>query len=179
MAFTVYTDTADNVRTTWTSSIESWTDSLQRIKVQAPNVQLRGVDLRRAVEEYFDDSQRIFEINRDCLRNLAGVLLSGGEVALDYSKSMSDVLRRQAGMTVEMVREQADRLQDSQRAQAPAAQRTEQPAPAVDRYRELTKAELSERLNDRNMPRTGTIEELRQRLIEADLEAAVSAPSAG
>jgi hypothetical protein len=45
---------------------------------------------------------------------------------------------------------------------------------AAQRYQEMTKVELSEELDKRNMPTTGNVDELRERLIDSDLEAASS-----
>jgi len=53
------------------------------------------------------------------------------------------------------------------REQAAAQQRAEHEQ-AAERYQDMTKAELQEELASRDLPKTGNVDELRQRLIADD-----------
>jgi hypothetical protein len=61
------------------------------------------------------------------------------------------------------VHEQADKAEQAAREQARHAHEM-----ARERYEGLTKAELSDLLDQRNLPKTGNVDELVERLVEAD-----------
>jgi hypothetical protein len=80
-------------------------------------------------------------------------------------------VHEQAAKAEQAVREQAAKAEQERARQARKAER-EQARQAHDqareRYEGLTKAELSDQLAERNLPKTGTVDELTERLIEAD-----------
>ena len=83
---------------------------------------------------------------------LAGMIgnNSCGATAQAYGKTVDNVLRLEVLTQAE--REQARHAHDNAR----------------ERYEGLTKAELSDRLDQRNLPKTGNVDELVERLVEAD-----------
>jgi vacuolar-type H+-ATPase subunit H len=83
-------------------------------------------------------------------------------------------VHEQAGKAEQAAREQADKAEEAQKELAREARRTEREQArrahdkARERYEGLTKAELSDLLDKRNLPKTGTVDELVERLVEAD-----------
>src|SRR6185437_14732200 len=64
--------------------------------------------------------------------------------------------------------EAAGTLSGAVREQAESEQARHARDKARERYEGLTKAELSDRLDQRNLPKTGNVDELVERLVEAD-----------
>jgi SAP domain len=102
---------------------------------------LPQVDLVPVVERYFEFVQRTVDISRN-------LTLSWAEAA----GTLSGAVREQAESMGGLVREQARRAHEEAR----------------QRYEGLTKAELSDLLDKRNLPKTGNVDELVERLVEAD-----------
>jgi hypothetical protein len=71
---------------------------------------------------------------------------------VDMSRDLTLKWAEAAGTLSGVVREQARRAHDQAR----------------ERYEGLTKAELSDLLDKRDLPKTGTVDELVERLVEAD-----------
>ena len=71
---------------------------------------------------------------------------------VDISRDLTIKWAEAAGTLSGAAREQAKRAHDKAR----------------ERYQGLTKAELSDLLDQRNLPKTGTVHELVERLVEAD-----------
>ncbi len=125
-----------------------WTQGSQRLTDYMP-AGLPQVDLVPFVERYFEFVQRTVDISRD--------------LTIKWAES--------AGMLSGVVREQAEQVEKELAREARKAER-EQARHAHDKAREryegLTKAELSDRLDQRDLPKTGNVDELVERLVEAD-----------
>jgi hypothetical protein len=110
---------------------------------------LPQINLVPMVERYFEFVQRTVDISRD--------------MTLKWAEA--------AGTLSGAVREQAEKAEKELAREARKAER-EQAKHAHDRAREryegLTKAELSDLLDQRHLPKTGTVDELVERLVEAD-----------
>ena len=74
-----------------------------------------------------------------------------------------EFVHEQAGQAGQAGRELAREARQAEREQARHARDK-----ARERYEGLTKAELSDRLDQRNLPKTGNVDELVERLVEAD-----------
>ena len=83
-------------------------------------------------------------------------------------------MHEQAGKAEQAAREQADQAEQAEKDLAREARKAEREQArhthdkARERYEGLTKAELSDQLDQRNLPKTGNVDELVERLIEAD-----------
>jgi hypothetical protein len=150
-----------------------WTQGSQRLSdYMLPG--LPRLDLVPVVERYFEFVQRTVDISRD-------LTLKWAESAV----TLSGALREQAESTREFVHEQAGKAEQAARQQAEQAEQAEQELArevrkaerdqakhahdkARERYEGLTKAELSDQLDQRHLPKTGTVDELVERLAEAD-----------
>jgi hypothetical protein len=113
---------------------------------------LPQVDLVPIVERYFEFVQRTVDISRD-------LTLMWAEAA----GTLSGAAREQAESVRGLAREQAESIRKAEREQAKDAHDQ-----ARERYEGLTKAELSDQLDQRHLPKTGNVDELVERLVEAD-----------
>jgi hypothetical protein len=83
-------------------------------------------------------------------------------------------VHEQAGKAGQAAREQAGQAEQAEKELAREARQAEREQArhardkARERYEGLTKAELSDRLDQRNLPKTGNVDELVERLVEAD-----------
>ena len=132
-----------------------WTQGSQRLTDRVlPG--LPQVDLVPMVERYFEFVQRTVDISRD-------VTLKWAQAA----GTLSGTVREQ----VESVGKQAEQAgqdvaREARRVEREQAKRAHDKA--RERYEGLTKAELSDQLDKRDLPKTGTVDELVERLVEAD-----------
>ena len=132
-----------------------WTQGSQKLNDYLPS-SLPQVNLVPVVERYFELVQRTVDISRDltlkwaeAAGTLSGVAREQAESVADKAEQAGKDLAREAR---KVEREQARRAHDKAR----------------ERYEGLTKAELSDLLEKRDLPKTGTVDELVERLVEAD-----------
>jgi hypothetical protein len=150
-----------------------WTQGSQRLSdYMLPG--LPQVDLVPVVERYFEFVQRTVDISRDLTIKWAesAGMLSGA--VREQAESVGGLVRGQAESAREFVHEQADQAGQAEKELAGEARQAEREQArhardqARERYEGLTKAELSDRLDQRNLPKTGNVDELVERLVEAD-----------
>ena len=189
-----YSDAASQARNATDKTADLWTQGAQGITGLIPR--LPQIDLTPAVERYFDLVQRMVGINRylavkwvETAGRLTGVVRdqaeSATEVAREIPASVGHIVHEQAAKAEHAVREQAEKAEHAVREQAEKAEQAEQERArqarkaereqarqahdkARERYEGLTKAELSDQLAARDLPKTGTVGELIERLIEDD-----------
>jgi polyhydroxyalkanoate synthesis regulator phasin len=132
-----------------------WTQGSQKLNDYLPSG-LPQVDLVPVVERYFELVQRTVDISHnltlkwaEAAGTLSGVVREQAESVADKAEQAGKDLAREAR---KVEREQARRAHDKAR----------------ERYEGLTKAELSDLLDKRDLPKTGTVDELVERLVEAD-----------
>jgi hypothetical protein len=143
------------------------------------------VDLVRAVERYFELVQRTVDINRhlavrcaEAVGTLSGVVRekaeSAGDLVRENAEAADNVLREQAEKAQQVALEQAGRAEQAEKALARQARQADREQArrahkrARERYEGRTKAELSDQLAKRELPKTGSVDELIERLVEAD-----------
>jgi F0F1-type ATP synthase membrane subunit b/b' len=186
---TDFAATTRNAQTAFTTTLDSWKDGLTSVANQfraIPSVgTLPQVDVTEAVERQFAFIQQIVDLNHQYARQLAEVantltgatrsqIESVGSVVRDQITSASEVARTGADKVEDAAREQADKAEQAEREQAREAAKAERQEQkqaadkARERYENLTKAELSEQAAKRDLPKTGTVDELVARLVEAD-----------
>ena len=107
---------------------------------------------------------------------------SAGHVAVQRAESAAEAVRERAGSAADAMRERAGSFEQAAARQAEQAgqelaneaRRLEREHArqahqrARERYEGLTKAELSKQLAQRDLPKSGTVSELIERLVEAD-----------
>jgi hypothetical protein len=150
-----------------------WTQGTQRLTdYMLPG--LLQVDLVPVVERYFEFVQRTVDINRDLAIKWAEAagMLSGA--VREQAESVGGLVRAQAESAREFVHEQAGKAEQAAREQAEQGEQAEREQArhahnkARERYEGLTKAELSDLLDQRHLPKTGNVDELVERLAKAD-----------
>jgi SAP domain len=161
-----------------------WTQGSQKLSEYVP-AGVPQVNLVPVVERYFEFVQRTVDISRDLSLKWAEAagMLSG--VAREQAESVGGLVREQAGSARDFVHEQADKAEHAAREQADRAEQAQKELArearkaereqarhahdkARERYEGLTKAELSDLLAQRDLPKTGNVDELVERLVEAD-----------
>ena len=147
-----------------------WTQGSQRLSdYMLPG--LPQVDLVPVVERYFEFVQRTVDISRDLTIKWAEAAGTLSGAVREQAESVGGLVRGQAESARDFMHEQAGQAEKELAREARQAER-EQARHARDKAREryegLTKAELSDRLDQRNLPKTGNVDELVERLVEAD-----------
>ena len=143
------------------------------------------VDLVPAVERYFELVQRTVDINRRLTVRWARAVGALSGVVREKAESAGDLVREKAEAADIVMREQAEKAQQvalgqaeqakqagnglaRQARQADREQARRAHKKASERYEGLTKAELSDQLAKRELPKTGNVDVLIERLVEAD-----------
>ncbi len=154
-----YTSTVRQAQDTWSGMLESIIDNQQKAFGRPVNPFAR-MDAGAAIDQMFDFWNKTLEVQRDAVKTLAGVTASVGETvrvqAQAQAQSVGEMVREQTETATRVAREQLDLV--TQAAQEQAAKG----------YEALTKAELQDELDRRNLPKTGNVDELRARLVEDD-----------
>jgi len=111
-------------------------------------------------------------VQRDFAKKLAGVTVSVGETVREQATSVGEAVREHTESVGELAREQTDSVQRAAQEQADSVKRAAQERAAQEqaakKYEQLTKVELADELDRRDLPKTGNVDELRARLIEDD-----------
>jgi SAP domain len=148
---------------------------------------LPTVDLTEPVTRYFDYIQKTVDLNRELATKWAELFtsLSGtvreqaekvGTIVTEQSEAVADLAGQQAAKADELAREKAEQAEQAKRDEEKAAKAAERAEAkqakeqAREPYEGLTKAELSDQLAERGLPKTGNVDELIERLVGADSE---------
>ena len=178
-----YSAAASHARNAVDKTADFWTEGARTVTHRLPG--LPQVDLVPAVERYFELVQRMVDINRRLAVRWAEAAGTLSGVAREKAESAGDVVREKAEAAGNVVRGQAERAEQAARDQAGKVEQTEMELTrqarqverkqarqaherARQRYEGLPKAELSDLLAKRELPKTGNIDELIERLVEAD-----------
>jgi len=158
--------TVEKIADVWTQGSRKLTDRM------LPG--LPQIDLVPVVERYFEFVQRTVDISRDLTLKWAEAAGTLSGAVREQAESVGGLVRGQAESAREFAHEQAGQAQQAERELAREARQAEREQArhardkARERYEGLTKAELSDRLDQRNLPKTGNVDELVERLVEAD-----------
>ncbi len=162
---------------------DSWAQGVRKVAERFP--MLPQVDLVAPVERYFDYVQRAVDLNRgislkwaEAAGTLSGLVRaqaqSAGHAVQERAESAAVVVRERAESFEETAARQAELADEATQELAREARRLERERDkkahehARERYEGMTKAELSKQLAERDLPKTGTVNELIERLVEAD-----------
>ena len=177
-AATDSTATASNAQAALTTTLDRWKDGVSSVTEQFRSLPTIGnlpkVDLAEAVERQFAFIQRLVDLNHSYARQLAEVANTLTGVTRSQLESVGNVVRDEVTSGADVARTAADTAEEAARqeardaAKAERAKRKEAADQARARYEDLSKAELSEEAAKRDLPKTGTVDELVARLVEAD-----------
>jgi hypothetical protein len=179
-----YSAAASQSASTVDKIADFWTQGSQRLSdYMLPG--LPQVDLVPVVERYFEFVQRTVDISRDLTLKWAEAAGMMSGAVREQAESVSGLVREQAESARGFVHEQAGKAEQAAREQGEQAEQAERELArevrraereqakqahdkARERYEGLTKAELSDLLDKRNLPKTGNVDELVERLVESD-----------
>jgi len=179
-----YVNGARSARTALTDAATSWAGSIKdaAAQVPAPFAMLNATAL---ITQSVTFARQLQQANLEYAVNLLRAVSVAGEAAGQYRDSVGSVLRNQVNAlsdsvheqvnkTDQIVQEQAERAEQAERdevRQARAAERREARQAhqtARERYEGKTKTELADELSTRDLPKTGNVDELIDRLADAD-----------
>ena len=149
---------AGRARNAGEKTVGFWTRGARTVTDLVPG--LPRVDLVPAVERYFELIQRTVDINRRLTVRWAQAV---GTLSGAVREKAEQAAREQAQKAGQAEQGLARQARQAEREQARRAHKK-----ARERYEGLTKAELSDQLAKRELPKTGNVDALIERLVEAD-----------
>ena len=175
-----YSSATSRARSAVDKTADFWAQGARTLTDRLPG--LPQIDLIPAVERYFDLVQQTVDINRRLTIKwveAAGTLSemvrdraeSAGNLVREKAESAGDIVRDKAESAERTAREQAEQAEKERAREARFAERQQARQAhdkARERYEGLTKAELSDQLAKRQLPKSGNVAELIERLVEAD-----------
>jgi len=181
-----YSAVAGQARSAAENSVEVFRQGAERFNEQVSTLtHVPQIDLGPAVDQYFGFVQRTVDVNREFVAKWVDIVSSLSGVVREQAQNVGSIVREQGGRVADVasqqvkeaetvVREHAEAAEQAEKAEARRVRLTarEQQKQAHENAREpyqgLTKAELSELLAKRDLPKTGNVDELIERLVEAD-----------
>jgi hypothetical protein len=167
-----YSSATSRARSAVDKTTEFWTQGTRTLTDRLPG--LPRIDLVPAVERYFDFVQGTVDINRYLTIKLAEAAGTLSEKVRDRAESAGNLVRDKAESAERTAREQAEKAKQIEKERAREARFTERRQArqahdkARERYEGFTKAELSEQLAKRQLPKSGNVDDLIERLVDAD-----------
>ena len=175
-----YSSATSRARSAVDKTADFWAQGARTLTDRLPG--LPQIDLIPAVERYFDLVQQTVDINRrltikwaeaagtlsEMVRNRAE---SAGNLVREKAESAGDIVRDKAESAERTAREQAEQAEKERAREARFAERQQARQAhdkARERYQGFTKAELIDQLAKRQLPKSGNVDELIERLVEAD-----------
>jgi prophage DNA circulation protein len=175
-----YRAAAGRTRSAAGKTAHFWTRGARAVTDLVPGVP--RVDLVPAVRRYFELVQRTVDINRhlavrwaETVGMLSGVVREKaeptGDLVREKAEAADNIMRARAEKAQQAALEQAEKAEKELARQARQAEREQAGRAhkrARERYEGLPKAELSDQLAKRELPKTGNVDQLIERLVEAD-----------
>jgi len=148
-----YIETFRQTQETWADVVKNFTNDVQRTFGQ-PTKFFGYVDPNETIDQVFDFWEKSLEVQRDIAKQLVGASISAGEKVREQAESVGAAMRQQADTVTATLQSAADAVR----------------VRAAKSYDDLTKAELQDELGARDLPKTGNVDELRERLVADDLK---------
>ncbi len=162
-----YPSSIRQAQESWSGAAQSLTENLQKAFTPPSATAFPTVDPNQAIDQIFDFWEKTLQAQRDFAKQLAGVSVAVSERVREQAENAGQSVRDTAESTTRVVRDQAESTKRAAREQAAAQQQAEHEQ-AAERYQDMTKAELQDELASRDLPKTGNVDELRERLIADD-----------
>lgn len=166
-----------------TTATEAWTQSAQK----GTDLPTFPADPAAALKQWTDFTKQLAEVNAEYVANLTRVAnefggavrqhLEGvGEAMRGQARAVAESVQEQASTVVEAERERVEAVEHEQARQARAARNAERQKArqerqaAAERYDGWTKAQLVEELSSRDLPKSGNVDDLIERLVDVDTD---------
>jgi SAP domain len=164
-----YSTAANQARSAAEKTAGLWAQGTRTLTDFLPG--LPQIDLVPAVERYFDFVYRTVDLNRNLAVKWAEAASALPGVVRDQAESASETVRDKAVTAEQSAHEHAERAthelaREARKIEREQARKAE--AIARERYEGKTKAELSDLLAQRGLPKSGNVDDLIERLVEAD-----------
>jgi hypothetical protein len=189
-----YTDNAHRTETAAAQVTDAWAEGIKKASEQfraptLPHLPNLPTDPTVFVEQWFDFADRLAKVNREYVLHLTSVVNELGGAVRQHMEGLSGVVRDQVQSVSQAAKDQLAEVADAEREQVEQAEQAEREAEreqvrearaaerqkarqerraAQERYQDMTKTELSDELARRELPKTGTVDELVERLVDAD-----------
>ena len=186
-----YTDNAHRAETAAAKVTDAWAEGIKKASEQfrTPTLPYLPTDPTVFVEQWFDFTDRLAKVNREYVVHLSSVVNELGGAVRQHMEGLSEVVRDQVQSVSDTAKDELAKFADAQREQAEQAEQAEREAErgqvrearaaerqkdrqerrvAQERYQDMNKTELSDELARRELPKTGTVDELVERLVDAD-----------
>ena len=163
-----YAEVASGARSAVEKSAELWKQGAVRLSEQAGVVSKFPLpDLDEAFDRYFTYLQRGIEVNRQLTKQWTDAVGALSDAAQSQLTSVGAAVRGHADAIGDWITGEADTVERAARAQAESISGAKREQ-ARQRYQHLSKAELTDLLGQRDLPKNGTVDELVDRLVDAD-----------
>jgi hypothetical protein len=173
-----YANGARTVGKAWTDAATSWTGSIKDAAGQA-RTPFAMVNATALITQSATLARQLQQANLEYAVNLLRAVSVAGDAAGQYLDSVGSVLRNQVNAlsdsvheqvtkTEQIVQEQAERAEVRQARAAERREARQAHQTARERYEGKTKTELADELSTRGLPKTGNLDELIDRLADAD-----------
>jgi|SRR6478735_9481927 SAP domain len=180
-----YISAAGQARETTERLAGAWREGMTKLADQATTMIPTDapVDLNQAVDRYFQFVQRTVDVNRDLAISWAELVDTLTGATREQAESFSRIVRDQADTLAGMAAHQFERTEQvaqgrveqvEQERRVKRARQAEGDRVKLDRakareaYEGLTKAELSDQLAALGLPKSGNVDDLIDRLVEAN-----------
>jgi hypothetical protein len=161
-----FTNMTDGVRTAVDSSTDLWRRGAEQLTAGALST-LPMPDPDQAAAQYFEYLQRSLDINRQLAKKWADALSSLSDAGQSQVGSLGEAVRGHTEAIKDWLTAEIESLQEVGSARIEAVKQAGRER-ARQRYQDLTKAELADELGRRDLSRTGTVDELLDRLVDAE-----------
>lgn len=159
-----YTAVVDQARSATEKSVEIWKQGAKTLTNNAGVVsQLPKLDLTQSMERYFEWVQQTFDANHELALKWAAAATSISDIVREQAENFGNIVREQFESVAQVATEQAGVVEQIAKKQAKQVHEN-----AREQYQGLTKSELAELLVERDLPKTGNVDELIERLVIAD-----------
>lgn len=155
-------------RTAVDRSAELWRRRTEQVTAGASVlVTLPSKDMDQSTEQYFEYLQRSLEINRQLAKRWTDALSAFSGAAQSHTESLGEAVRGHTEAIRDWLTAEIDTLQQATVSRTGAAKQAQQEL-ARQPYHDLPKPELADELGRRDLPTSGTAEEVLERLHDAD-----------
>jgi flagellar biosynthesis GTPase FlhF len=186
-----YTDNTHRAETAAAKVTDAWAEGIKKASEQfrTPTLPHLPTDPTVFVEQWFDFTDRLTKVNREYALHLTSVVNELGGAVRQHMEGLSEAVRDQVQSVSHTAKDQLAKVADAEREQVEQAEQAEREAEreqvrearaaerqktrqerqaAQERYQDMNKSELSDELARRELPKTGTVDELVERLVDAD-----------
>jgi hypothetical protein len=193
-----YTAVATQARQATEKSVEFFRNGAKSFTDQLDQFKIPTLDLTDPVGKYFDYVQKAVDRNRELATKWAEMVNKVSGSMQEQTSEVTDIIQDQANTVADLTVKQAEKAEQAAKLQAEQVQQVEREheelikqaskeaarqAKKAEReqaqkaheqarapYEGLTKAELSDQLAKRGLPKSGNLQDLIERLVSADSE---------